>query len=371
VSILPSRSSATRASTNDPAPPLSPSPAKRHLPSFRAAALLAAGLLLCTLPARAAILEEIVAKVNNRIITKSEFEERSQFILRQIYRDHSGADLDKQLKDAQESMLANMITELILIERAQTMLDLDKVRKNLVDDFRKQQKIDSDEDLEKMLKEQGMTRKDLEEQLVRLAVPQEVINYEVKRKISVSEPEIKAYYDLHAKEYETPPTVTLREIVLFYEPVTRDEAGGRAEGVIREFKGGADFADLVQRYSEAGTKEAGGLMEPMKTGDLQPEIAKSAFALGVGEISDPIDTGRSFHIIRVEEKTPRVVKTVEQVHDAIYDAIREEKYRPRYDAYLKKVWRESHVEVMPKYESLLGATPLTQTASQPGSRPGS
>ncbi len=325
------------------------------VPVLLLTALLLAGF---SSDARAAIVEEIVAKVNNRIITKSEFEERSQFILRQIYHDHSGADLDRQLKEAQDTMLSNMITELLLIERAQSLLDLDKVRKNLVDDFRKQQKIASDEDLEKMLKEQGMTRKDLEEQLIRLAVPQEVINYEVKRKISVSEREVKDYYDQHIKDYETPPTVSFREIVLFYEPATRGEAQARAQGVVREFKGGAEFLDLIQRYSEAGTREAGGLLEPMKAEELQPEIAKAAFALGAGEIGDPIDTGKSFHIIRLEGKTPRVVKPIGEVHDAIYDAIREEKFRPLYDQYLKRVWQESHVEVTPKYEALLGITPL-------------
>src|SRR5437899_966439 len=203
-------------------------------------------------------------------------------------------------------MLANMITELLLIERAQSLLDLDKVRKNLIDDFRKQQKIESDDDLEKLLKEQGMTRKDLEEQLIRLAVPQEVINYEVKRKISVSEKEVKDYYDAHLKDYETPPTVSFREIVLLYETATRPEVETRAHGVVRESKGGAEFADLVQRYSEAGTKETGGLIESLKAGDLQGEIAKVAFALQPGDVSDPIDTGKSFHIIRLEAKTPRI-----------------------------------------------------------------
>ena len=291
-------------------------------------ALTVAPLLLAFLaatlqrPARAEILEEIVAKVNNRIITKSEFQERSQYVLSQVYRDHSGPDLDHQVKDAQDTMLANMITELLLIERAQSLLDLDKVRKNLIDDFRKQQKIESDDDLEKLLKEQGMTRKDLEEQLIRLAVPQEVINYEVKRKISVSEKEVKDYYDAHLKDYETPPTVSFREIVLLYETATRPEVETRAHGVVRESKGGAEFADLVQRYSEAGTKETGGLIESLKAGDLQGEIAKVAFALQPGDVSDPIDTGKSFHIIRLEAKTPRIVKAIGEVHDAIYDAIR-------------------------------------------------
>src|SRR5207245_2148338 len=207
-------------------------------------------------------------------IIKSEFEERSTCILKQSYQQYSGDELDQQLIDAQESMLSNMITELLLLDRAESLLDLSKVRKNLVDDFRKQQNITSDDDLEKLLKEQGMTRKDLEEQLIRLAVPQEVINYEVKRKISVSEREIKDYYDAHTKDYEALPTVTLREIVLFYEPVRRAEVMTRAEGVLRELKGGADFVDLVQRYSEGGTKETGGALDPLKAADLNPEIAK-------------------------------------------------------------------------------------------------
>jgi parvulin-like peptidyl-prolyl isomerase len=324
----------------------------------RAAALLAAGLLALAVPCRAAILEEIVAKVNNRIITKSEFEERSQYILRQISQQHSGPDLDRSIREAQDTMLANMITELLLIERADTLLDMDKVRKNLIDDFRKQQKIDSEDALDKMLKEQSMTRRDLEEQLIRLAVPQEVINYEVRRKISVGEREIEEHYEKHIKDYETPPTVTLREIVLFYEPATREEVRLRAEAAVREFRGGASFVDLVQRYSAAGTKEAGGLLDPLSAADLQSEIALAAFALRVGDVSPPIDTGKSFHVVRLEARTDRVVKPLAQVHDTIYDALRDEKYKPRYDAYLRRIWQDGHIEITPKYERLLVVSPL-------------
>jgi parvulin-like peptidyl-prolyl isomerase len=297
--------------------------------------------------------------VNDRIITKSEFEERGGYILRQIYEGYSGEDLDRQLREAQDTLLANMITELLLLERAESLLDVEKVRKNLIDDFRKQQKITSDEELEKLLKDQGMTRKDLEEQLVRLAIPQEIINYEVKRKIAVSEREIKDHYDRNARKWETAPTVTFREIVLFYEPVAREEARARAEGIVRESKGGADYAELVQRHSEAGTKDAGGLLGPLTAAELQPEIAAAAFALEAGDVSEPIDTGRSMHILRLEAKTPRQVKSLQEVHDEIYDAIRQEKFRPRYDRYLLKLWRESQVDVTQKYQKFLVSSPLT------------
>ena len=322
-------------------------------------------LALALLPriAGAAIVEEIVAKVNNRIITKSEFEERSQFILREIYRQFAGAELDQQLTDAQNTMLANMITELLLLEKAETLLDLEKVRLNLVDDFKKQQGIQGEEALEKMLKEQRMTRKDLEEQLIRLAVPQEIIGYEVRRKISVSEPEIQDHYDRHVKDYESPPSVTFRAIVLFYEEPTREEARSRADGILRELKGGAEFTDLVQRYSQAESRDAGGQIGPLAAADLQPEIARAAFMLEPGEVSEPIDTGRALHLIRLEQKSPRVVKTLAEVRDAIEKAVRQEKFKPRYDAYLKRLWKESVVEVTPQYQHFLVVSPLAPLAA--------
>ena len=336
-------------------PPVSGAPCPRSALT----GLLLAALLGGAVPARAAIVEEIVAKVNNRIVSKSEFEERSAFVLKQIYQQYSGDELDRQLRDAQDSMLSNMITELLLLDRAESLLDLSKVRKNLVDDFRKQQNIASDDELEKMLKDQGMARKDLEEQLVRLAVPQEIINYEVRRKISVSEAEIKEYYEAHKKDWETLPTVSFNEIALFYEDANRPEVLSRAQGIVREARGGGtDFGELVQKHSEAPSKESGGFLGPLGAADLHPAIAEAAFKLQAGDVSDPIDTGRSYHIIRLVGKTDRIVKTQDQMRDTIVKAIRDAKFRPRLDHYIKKLWKENQIEVLPKYEHFLVRTPL-------------
>jgi len=301
-----------------------------------------------------------VAKVNNRIVTKSEFEERGNYVLKQIYQQYSGADLDRELVDAQESMLANMITELLLIDRAESLLDLTKVRKNLMDDFRKQQNIASDEDLDKLLKEQGMTRQDLEEQLVRLAVPQEIISYEVRRKISVSEPEIKKYYEDHQADWETAATVTFNEIVLPYEEATKPEVLSRAQGIVREAGGGTDFGELVQRDSEAPSKESGGLLGPFPASDLHPAIAAAAFRLEVGQVSEPVDTGHSYLVIRLAGKTEKVVKTIDEAREATVRAVREGKFRPRYNTYIKKLWKENQIEISPKYEHFLVRSPLKQ-----------
>jgi peptidyl-prolyl cis-trans isomerase SurA len=309
-------------------------------------------------PTRAAIVEEIVARVNNRIITKSEFEERGQFILQDLYQKYSGADLDEHLRAAEDTLLANLITELLLVERAETLFDLDKVREGLIADFRKQQNIESDEELESLLQDQGLTRKDLEEQLVRLAVPQEIVNYDVKRKISVSEREIREYYDGHPEKYETPLTITFREIVLFYEDGERSEILARAAEIREEATNGVDYVDLIERYSEAGSKEAGGLLGPLTVADLHPEIGRVALSLEDGQVSEPIDTGRSIHLVRLVEKTPKIVTLIEDVREEISNTIRQQKFKPRFERYVRKLWKDSYVKIAPKYERFLVVSPL-------------
>jgi parvulin-like peptidyl-prolyl isomerase len=254
-----------------------------------------------------------------------------------------------------------MITELLLLERAEVLLDLEKVRGSLLDDFRKQEGIPSDEELDRLLREQNMTRADLEEQLIRLSVPQEVVNYEVRRRISVSDEEIRAHYDGHPKEWEVAPTITFREIVLIYDPETAAATRERAATILAEIEGGADFLETVQRHSESGSRDSGGLLGPLTPADLNPAIAGPAFRREPGEVTDPIDTGRSLHILKIEAKTPRIVRTLEEVRDQVANRIRQEKFQPRYQKYLRRLWKESHIEVRPNYEKFLIASPLKIT----------
>ena len=327
------------------------------------AATVAAGLLAPSI--RAALVEEIVAKVNNRVITASEYGERQRVMETQITQANSGAGLEEELKEARESLLANVITEALLIERAANVFDMERIRGSLIEDFRKQQNIATDADLEVGLKEQGMTRRELEDQLVRMAVPNEIINYDVRRKISVSETEIKTWYDAHKSRFETPETVTLREVVLLYGRDTRDEALERARAIAREARGGADFKGLVAQHSEAGTRETEGILGPVPVKDLQSDLAAAARGLALGAVSDPVDTGRSFHVLRLESRVPAGIRSLEEAHAEVRNAVREEKFRPRFDNYLKRLWKENHIEVMPKYQSQLVVTPLTVKPSGP------
>jgi parvulin-like peptidyl-prolyl isomerase len=203
-----------------------------------------------------------------------------------------------------------------------------------------------------------MTRKELEEHLLRLAVPNEIINYDVRHKISVSPAEMDAYFQEHHTQWETPATITFREIVVTYDPEKRDDALGHCKAVVTLARNGSDFIELVHKFSEAGSKEVDGLIGPASARDLNPAIAQSIFALKPGDVSDPIDTGKAFDLVKIEAKADATAKKLDEVKDDVYNAVREEKFRPRFDIYLKKLWKENYVEVVPKYQALLVVSPL-------------
>jgi peptidyl-prolyl cis-trans isomerase SurA len=308
------------------------------------------------------MVDEIVVKVNNRIITKSEFDERAAYLVQQIQQQHPGPGFQEELSAARDALLANLITEALLIERAETIFDMDKIRGSLVDDFKKQQNIPNDAELDKALKDQSISRKELEDQLIRMAVPNEIINYDVKRKISVSDQEMEDYYNQNRVKWETPEQVTFHEIVLMYRRDNKDEVKARAESVVKQAKTGTgdDFIELVKQHSEAGTRETQGLLGPLPRADLLENIANVAFTLDAGTVSEPIDTGRSFHVIRLDARTPATTRTLADpsLRQEVHDQVRDEKYRPRFDIYLRKLWRENYIEVAPKYESYLVVSPL-------------
>ena len=317
----------------------------RLLPGLLLAAVAAGGM------GRAEILEEIVAKVNNSIITRSQFEERLAVYQQQLSRKYSGDELGLKTQAAADDLLRNMIMETLLVQRADVILEMEKVRKNLLADFKKQQKIESDEELDRLLKEQKMTRQDLLDTLVRLSVPQEIVNYEVRRKISVSDKEIKKYYDEHRRDFVKPERVVFREIVILFEDATKEEARARAEAARRALDSGTDFGEVAGRESEVSSKERGGLVGPFTHGELRPEVESQVFSLQPGQLAGPIESSRAFHIVRLETKEGEEVTPLSEAQDSITEKIRDSRFKESLETYLKGLWQENYIYVFPKFGS--------------------
>lgn len=321
-------------------------------------ALLILALTLSTLVARAEVVEEIVAKVNDDIITKSELDTEEQGLLQELYRRYSGPELDAQVKVAKEGLLRNLIDRKVLLQRAGRLFDMSKMQDYFLQSFKEQQNITSDKDLEKMLAQEGTTLGAWKKKLVEYFAPQQVLRAEVADRIAISEAEQRAYYDTHIAEFTVPGEATVREIVLMADAGNREEKRAQAEAVrAKAAAPGADFAAIAQESSESGTKAAGGLLGKIKAGDLAEDLDRLAFGLPVGGVSSVIEAPYGFHILKVDERVDDAIKPFDEVQAGIETKLRDREMQKQTAVFLKKAWAETSIWVAPTYQARLSKEP--------------
>jgi peptidyl-prolyl cis-trans isomerase SurA len=325
----------------------------------RIIALVAVVALSGTL-AHAEVVDEIVAKVNDDIITKSDLETEEQGLLQELYRRHSGSELDAQVAEAKKELLRRLIDKRVLIQRATHLFDVTKMQDYYLEMFKDQQNIKSDKELEKLLAGQDMTMADLKKRLVEEFSPQQVVHVEVSERIAVSDKDERAYYDAHTAEFEVPAEATVREIVLKATDADRAAKRAQAEAVrARLIEPGADFAALAAEVSDAGTKKAGGLLGTVKKGDLAAPLESEAFSLPVGAISPVIEADYGFHILTVDARTDATVKPFEDEKAEIEKKIQNDRFTVEYKKYMIKAWSEATIWISPKYQDRL--SPIDET----------
>jgi len=307
---------------------------------------------------RAEVIEEIVAKVNDDVITKSDLETEEQGLLQELYRRYSGPELDAQVKTAKEGLLRNLIDRKVLLQRAGRLFDMTKMQDYFLQAFKEQQNIKSDKDLERMLAQEGTTLPAWKKKLVEYFAPQQVLRAEVADRIAISDAELRTYYDTHIAEFTVYGDATVREIVLKADATDREAKRAQAEAIrARAAAPGADFGAIAQETSDSGTKAAGGLLGKVRQGDLSDDLDRLAFGLPVGGVSSVIELPYGFHILKVDERVDDTVKPFEDVRGDIEKSLRDKEMQKQTAGYLKKVWSETSVWVAPSYQARLSPAP--------------
>src|ERR1044071_255274 len=177
--------------------------------------LLTALLVAGVSAARAEIIEQILVKVNGEIFTKSDLEQRQIAALRQkgqpidLKSDPNNVQLRKALDEITPQIMVDAVDEMLIVQRGKELgyKLSDEQFKSVVDNIRKENKIETDEQFQAALKSENMTMADLRRNLERSMIVQRVQQNEVMSKIGVTDDEAKAYYDAHLGEFTTPPTV--------------------------------------------------------------------------------------------------------------------------------------------------------------------
>ncbi|HEX5042534.1 MAG TPA: peptidyl-prolyl cis-trans isomerase [Candidatus Polarisedimenticolaceae bacterium] len=311
-------------------------------------------LLGAVLPARAEVLEEIVAKVNDEIITKTDLEAEDQAMTAELYRSLSGPELDRRLSEGKAMLLRRMIDRRLLMQRGERMFtELDKMGDSLVDRFVEYQNIKDKAELSRLLAQEGLTLAEFKRRLLEQQVPDEVLRYEVGGRVAVGDKEVETYYRDHPQEFTVPAEATVREIVLLAEGADVAQRRAEAEAVRARAAAGEDFGALAKEFSQAGTKENGGLLGTIHKGDIAPELEAAAFSVPVGSVSTVIEMSHGFHVLKIDARTEERLKPLEEVREATREKIADHRYGNDLQAFLDKSWNEATIWINPKYADRL------------------
>jgi peptidyl-prolyl cis-trans isomerase SurA len=228
----------------------------------------------------------------------------------------------------------------------------DQQFKSVVDNIRKENKIETDEQFQAALKSENLSMADLRRNLERSMIYQRVQQNEVLAKIGVTDDEAKKYYDAHLKEFTTAPTVTLREILVAVpgDPkvmnVAADEAAkAKAEDIRRRVSsGGENFEKLAGVISDSPSKANGGLIGPLSVNDLSPDLRKLVDSMKAGEVSEPVRTSRGYQLLKLEAITATNTMTLEQAREQISEHVFTEKRKAEFQKYLQKLRAQAIIE---------------------------
>ena len=154
-------------------------------------------------------------------------------------------------------------------------------------------------------------------------------------KAQVTPDDLRDYYDQHRDSYRTPEQVKVSHILIKTPLPGPDgkidekgatEAEHRAEDLLKQLKGGANFEDLAKKYSEdPGSAKQGGSLGWIGKGQTVPEFEKVAFSLPKGQTSELVKSSYGFHIIRVDDKQDAHMKSLDEVKAEIEPVIQHQK----------------------------------------------
>src|SRR5205807_1688278 len=225
-------------------------------------------------------IEEIIARVNNEIITLSEYEKARETAVDDAKQECQGRCTPEQLQtdiaDRQKNTLRELIDQSLLVQRGKDMglnVEADVIKQ--LDQIRIQNKLDSMEALEKAVTSEGINWEDFKNNIRNHILTQKVISSEVGSHISIGEDEVKKYYEAHKSELVRPEAVALREIEVSTQGKSPDELPGlkkKAETALKRVQDGEDFGEIAKRYSDSSTKDQGGLLGVYKRGELAKEL---------------------------------------------------------------------------------------------------
>lgn len=307
------------------------------------------------------LVNEIVARVNNDIITRTDYLAALDAFKEELKHQMQGksdAEINAEFEKLKPTVLDMMIEDLLLEQKAKELgIDVEADVNQQMLQIARDSGLKTLSELEQAMRNQGVDPETARASLRRRLQQQYVVQREVLVPIyqRLSEKEKREFYEKHKTELTVPGEVTLSEIFIPLEGHTATEVEQRARRVVAEVRAGASFSEAVKANTPAtrASRSQDGKLGTFKPTELKEEIAAAVSSLKAGDVTEPIRLQDGFQIIRVDTRKDATVRPLEdkEVQEMVARAATMERAEDARKKYLKKLREEAFVEVAKGYQT--------------------
>lgn len=280
------------------------------------------------------LIEEIVARVGNEIITKTDYETELQRLREELTHRFQGEEFEKQFSEGKRLLLDYMINQRLLDQKARELdINVDEEINAAVERLRKENNIPDDQALETALRTEGSSLAQLREDFRKRIIQQKILWNYVQGKVNITEEELKTYYEQHKPEIITPPSTKLRRYAVTDDQMDKENLRIEAQAILDMLRNGQEIkaGDFPHLQIDEGVE--------LTRHEMDPRFVKMIDATESGSYTDAIEISTGYMILKVEERKPPETVPFEEARGKIHNLLlqeRSEKYQQNFFEDLRK-----------------------------------
>ena len=296
--------------------------------------------------AQAAIINKVVAVVNDEVITQQDVEQLLSVLYAQYSQEFKGDELLQKMEQVKKDILNQIIEDKLVLSRAKE-LNM-KVTESEIDerlDYIKKG-FPKEEEFYKTLETQGITVANLKDRYRDQIMMKKLVDYEVKSKISVLPSEISDYYEKHRSQFREGDKYRVKNILVkAKDDVSFELAKVEIDNVYNKLKAGENFDDLAMKSSQGPNAEKGGDMGYIEKGQMLEALDDAIFKLKPGEFSEPVKSEIGYHIFKVEDIQYGKQASLEEKQKDIQMNIFQDKFKVMVSEWLSGLKKKAYISI--------------------------
>ena len=302
--------------------------------------------------AEKAAADGIVAKVNGVGLSQSEFNRSWEFFLQRSGIPAGHADKDGKVLELRKQVLDQLIDEELLFQEAKNLKMLAGKDAVDVEIEKARSQFPTPEAFQEALAQNKLTEEGLRTVFNRNLSIQAFVEKKLAKEVAVSDAEVHDFYTGNKDKFDVPEQAHARHILVAVDEKadekTRQVAKAKADDLLVQLKGGANFEELAKKSSDCPSAPQGGDLGLFGHGQMVPEFDQAAFALKPGELSGVVATKFGYHIIKLEEKKDAGLVPELEAAPKIREYLTSQKTAAAVEQKLKALREKAKIEVVIK-----------------------